>query len=458
MEHNLSKFKSDNPMKLSRSEFIKLLTAAGISGFSGIKLRAQGMSPRKTVIVLGGGIAGLYTSYLLGKTGIKVQLIEATDRLGGRIRTVADVSGNFLDLGAEWIQAEHKTAKSLIRELGLKTTDFEVQSDLFFGSYRKFGTWDISLKSQEILNKLVQMNAKINSSQQQELDRISFYNFLTYQGMTSEDLKLLNFKYSLYYGDSLRSLSAQKVLSDLANFPKYDTRVEGGMESLTKALVLSLENTEVTFMDPVVSVSQGEGKVTVTTASGKRIEGSACISTLPANQLTSIQWEPELDKEKKLSALRIRYSRIYKTFLMLREAPWTKGNFSAYSDSAAGFIYDAGTKTNSEDKVLGMISSGDRYDVLASSTDAMKVEYIRLALECLGQNKDLQVLRIQSSETFQSKYVPTGIATFPPGSYGSIISLLKPVDRIFFAGEHTADLNGTVEGALSSAIRAVNQI
>ncbi|MBE8394828.1 amine oxidase, partial [Leptospira borgpetersenii serovar Hardjo-bovis] len=130
-------------------------------------------------------------------------------------------------------------------------------------------------------------------------------------------------------------------------------------------------------------------------------------------------------------------SRNYKTFLMLREAPWTKGNFSAYSDSAAGFIYDAGTKTNSEDKVLGMISTGDRYVVLASSTDAMKVEYIRLALECLGQNKDLQVLRIQSSETSQSKYVPTGIATFPHGSYGSIISLLKPVDRIFFAGEHT---------------------
>ncbi|MDI7173024.1 flavin monoamine oxidase family protein [Leptospira santarosai] len=447
-------------MKLSRSEFIKLgiLTAAGVSSLPGIKLRAQETLPRKTVIVLGGGIAGLYASYLLGKTGIKVQLIEATDRLGGRIRTIADVSGNFLDLGAEWIQAEHKTAKSLIRELGLKTTDFEVQSDLFFGSYRKFGTWDISPKSQEILNKLVQMNSKINSSQQQELDRISFYNFLIYQGVTPEDLNLLNFKYSLYYGDSLRSLSAQKVLSDLVNFPKYNTRVEGGMEALTKALVSSLENTETIFTDPVVSVFQGEGKVTVTTASGKQTEGKACICTLPANQLTSIQWEPGLDKEKKLSALRIRYSRIYKTFLMLREAPWTKKNFSAYSDSAAGFIYDAGTKANSEDKILGMISTGDRYDVLASSTDAMKVEYIRLALECLGQNRDLQVLRIQSSETSQSKYVPTGIATFPPGSYGSVISLLKPMDRIFFAGEHTAELNGTVEGALSSAIRAVNQI
>ncbi|AYV55843.1 amine oxidase [Leptospira kmetyi] len=448
-------------MKLSRSEFIKLgiLTATGISGLPGMKLSAQGTSsPQKTVIVLGGGISGLYASYLLGKTGIKVKLIEATDRLGGRIRTVTDGSGNFLDLGAEWIQAEHRTARSLIRELGLKTTDFEVQSDLFFGSYQKFGTWDISAKSQEILNKLVQMNSKINSTQQQELDRISFYNFLIYQGMTPEDLSILNFKYSLYYGDSLRSLSAQKVLSDLVNFPKYNTRLEGGMEALAKALVFSLENTETIFADPVVSVVQGEGRVSVTTASGKRIEGNACISTLPANQLTSIQWDPELDKEKKLSALRIRYSRIYKTFLMLREAPWSRENFSAYSDSAAGFIYDAGTKANSEDKILGMISTGDRYDVLASSTDAMKVEYIRLALERLGQKKDLQVLRIQSSEVSQSKYVPSGIATFPPGSYGSIISLLKPMDRIFFAGEHTAEINGTVEGALTSAIRAVNQV
>ncbi|XDD50132.1 flavin monoamine oxidase family protein [Leptospira sp. WS92.C1] len=450
-------------MKLSRSEFIKLgiLTAAGISGLPGMNLRAQDPSvqkAQKTVIVLGGGIAGLYAAYLLGKTGIKVKLVEATDRLGGRIKTVVDPSGNSLDLGAEWIQAEHRTAKSLIRELGLKTSDYEVQSDLFYGSYQKAGTWDISPNSQEILNKLIQMNAKINSSQQQELDRISFYNFSIYQGMTPEDLGILNFKYSLYYGDSLRSLSAQKVLSDLINFPKYNTRVEGGMESLVKALVFSLENTETIFADPVISVFQGEGKVTVTTASGKKLEASACISTLPANQLTSIQWDPGLDKEKKLSALRIRYSRIYKTFLMLREAPWTRENFSAYSDSAAGFIYDAGTKSNSEDKVLGMISTGDRYEVLSSSTDAMKVEYIRLALERLGQKKDLQVLRIQSTENIQSKYVPAGIATFPPGSYGSIISLLKPMDRIFFAGEHTAELNGTVEGALASAIRAVNQV
>ncbi|RHX93171.1 flavin monoamine oxidase family protein [Leptospira stimsonii] len=448
-------------MEISRSEFIKLgiLTAVGVSGLPGMNLRAQGSSmSQKTVIVLGGGISGLYAAYLLGKTGIKVKLIEATDRLGGRIRTVADPSGNFLDLGAEWIQAEHRTAKSLVRELGLKTTDFEVQSDLFFGSYQKAGTWDISSKSQEILNKLVQMNSKINSVQQQELDRISFYNFLIYQGMTPDDLAILNFKYSLYYGDSLRSLSAQKVLSDLTNFPKYNTRIEGGMEALARALVFSLENTETIFADPVISVYQGEGKVIVTTSSGKKIEGSACISTIPANQLTSIQWEPELDKEKKLSALRIRYSRIYKTFLMLREAPWTRENFSAYSDSAAGFLYDAGTKTNSEDKVLGMISTGDRYDVMATSTDALKVEYIRLALERLSQKKDLQVLRIQSSESSHSNYVPSGIATFPPGSYGSIISLLKPMDRIFFAGEHTAELNGTVEGALSSAIRAVNQV
>ncbi|EMO05608.1 hypothetical protein LEP1GSC116_4934 [Leptospira interrogans serovar Icterohaemorrhagiae str. Verdun HP] len=88
--------------------------------------------------------------------------------------------------------------------------------------------------------------------------------------MSLEDLNILNFKYSLYYGDSLRSLSAQKVLSDLVNFPKYNTRVEGGMETLTRALVSSLENTEIIFSDPVVSVSQGEGKVIVTTVSGKK--------------------------------------------------------------------------------------------------------------------------------------------------------------------------------------------
>ncbi|WP_010571635.1 flavin monoamine oxidase family protein [Leptospira broomii] len=448
-------------MKFSRSSFLKAgaLTAATLFSMGKNVLRAQSASPNssKKVIVLGGGLAGLYSAYLLGKTGYKVTLLEATDRVAGRVRSIADSSGNIVDLGAEWISSEDKTVKSLVRELGLKFSPAVLQPDLFQGTYKKFGTWEISTKSQEILNKLIGLNSKMNTAQQQGLDRISFYNYLLYQGMSPEDLTLLGYKLSLHYGDSIRVLSAQKVLTDLAQFPVRNTRVEGGMENIAKTLVLNIENTEFVFSDPVLAVDQGEFGVSATTGSGRKFMGNTCVCTLPANQVSSVKWNPDLDKEKLLSALRVRYSQIYKLFLILRESPWESSPFSVHSDSAAQFLYDAGTKPNSPDKVLGMIANGDRYSVFESASQDQKIEYVRLALGRLGLKKDLQIQRFYFSE-LGKEYVPSGIATFPPGSFGSEISLRKPFERIFFAGEHTGEITGTVEAALSSAIKAVNLV
>ncbi len=445
-------------MKFNRSTFLKAsaLTASAFLLSRKNNLNAQ-TTGSKRVIVLGGGLSGLYAAYLLGKTGSKVTLIEATDRLGGRVRSIMDPSGHVVDLGAEWVSSEDKTVKSLVRELGLKLQAAHLQPDLFLGTYKKAGTWEISSKSQEILNKLVSQNSKLNTAQQQGLDRISFYNYLIYQGVSADDLTLLGHKLSLHYGDSIRVLSAQKVLNDLIQFPQRNSRIEGGMENIAKTLVLNIENTEFVFSDPVVSVDQDTNGVTVTTASGKKTVGSTCICTLPTNQLSAIKWNPDLDKEKLLAALRVRYSQIFKLFLILKESPWESTPFAVHSDAAAQFLYDAGTKADGSDKVLGVIANGDRYSVFDSSSQDQKVDYIRLTLGRLGLNKDLQIQRIYSTEP-SKEYIPNGIATFPPGSFGSEINLRKPFDRVFFAGEHTGEITGTVEAALSSAIKAVNLV
>lgn len=445
-------------MKISRSTFLKggALTAAALLSTARRGLNAQATSGKR-VIVLGGGISGLYAAYILGKTGSKVTLVEATDRVGGRIRSITDPSGHTLDLGAEWVSSEDKTVRSLVRELGLKLQPSPLQPDLFLGTYKKAGSWEMSSKSQEILTKLVAQNSKLNTAQQQALDRISIYNYLMYQGVSPEDLTLLGHKLSLHYGDSIRVLSAEKVLSDLSQFPQRNSRIEGGMETIVKNLVLNIENTEFVFSDPVISVDQDAGGVTVTASSGRKIQGSICICTLPANQISNVKWNPDLDKEKLLAALRVRYSQVFKLFLILKEAPWESSPFAVHSDAAAQFLYDASTKPDVADKVLGVIANGDRYSVFESSNQDQKIDYVRLTLGRLGLKKELQIQRLYSTEPGK-EYVPNGIATFPPGSFGSEINLRKPFDRIFFAGEHTGEITGTVEAALSSAIKAVNLV
>jgi len=71
------------------------------------------------MIVVGGGIAGLAAADRLARSGLDVTLLEAADRLGGKVHTVS-FAGRPLDIGAEALVARDATAFDLCRELSLE--------------------------------------------------------------------------------------------------------------------------------------------------------------------------------------------------------------------------------------------------------------------------------------------------------------------------------------------------
>jgi monoamine oxidase len=72
------------------------------------------------VIIVGGGLSGLTTSYLLSKKNIHVTVLEASSRLGGRIQTIKGSLDTPLELGATWFSDMHQNLISLMDILGLK--------------------------------------------------------------------------------------------------------------------------------------------------------------------------------------------------------------------------------------------------------------------------------------------------------------------------------------------------
>jgi monoamine oxidase len=74
----------------------------------------------KRILVVGAGMAGLTAARLLAEAGRKVLVLEARDRVGGRIRTLRD-RGEILELGAEFVHGHPPELWELIREAGLET-------------------------------------------------------------------------------------------------------------------------------------------------------------------------------------------------------------------------------------------------------------------------------------------------------------------------------------------------
>jgi protoporphyrinogen/coproporphyrinogen III oxidase len=69
-------------------------------------------------IVVGGGIAGLMAGYLLTGAGLRVILLEASGRLGGRLRTER-FDGSLVDVGAQFVMATYSTLLPIVGKLGL---------------------------------------------------------------------------------------------------------------------------------------------------------------------------------------------------------------------------------------------------------------------------------------------------------------------------------------------------
>ena len=72
----------------------------------------------KHVVVVGGGVSGLVTAYRLRQLGVRVTVLEQSDRLGGKLRTV-DLDGVPTDVGAEAFVLRDPAAAELVAELGL---------------------------------------------------------------------------------------------------------------------------------------------------------------------------------------------------------------------------------------------------------------------------------------------------------------------------------------------------
>lgn len=74
---------------------------------------------KERVILIGAGLCGLYTAFLLQKKGIEVLVLEANTRIGGRIKTVKGVTGVTMEMGATWFGNQHRNLVEVLQTLEL---------------------------------------------------------------------------------------------------------------------------------------------------------------------------------------------------------------------------------------------------------------------------------------------------------------------------------------------------
>ncbi|HZG23505.1 MAG TPA: FAD-dependent oxidoreductase, partial [Chitinophagaceae bacterium] len=146
----------------------------------------------KHVIVLGAGFAGLAAASQLAKKGIKVTVLEARNRVGGRVFSYK-VPGEELviELGAEWVGDSHDRIKELCQEHKLELLNNQFETHLVYkGKYSAKGQWKYSDEWDKKWNSILKKYEGMSVAEKKQLDSYDWWRYLVNQGCDGRDLDI----------------------------------------------------------------------------------------------------------------------------------------------------------------------------------------------------------------------------------------------------------------------------
>ncbi len=409
----------------------------------------------KSVIVIGGGIAGLGAASELARRGIAVTVLEAKSRLGGRIHTVAGSAP--VELGAEFVHGRSPTLLKLISEAGLTTLKASCEIHVFEnGALNKVKFWD----------KVDAAMDRIDSHQHDA----PFAKILDAPELDSRAKSWARGYVEGFNAADSQRISAHSILRLTYSSEQMDgswqARIKEGYGALIQFLAQQIKAANgVLLLDTKVArIDWQPGKIEVAAAregTTARLEADAALITLPLGALKAgtVSFHPAL-ATKKDAIEQLEFGNVVKLILEFRERWWGKpfGFLHAFNEpfptwwETSDLILTAWAGGPAADKLLHL----DKEALVSQALDSLarvmsdKAGALRARLaNCYFQNwaADPEIRGAYS-------YIPVNGLELPK-------LLADPVkETLFFAGEATISdaQTGTTFGALESGLRAARQI
>lgn len=310
--------------RLKRRSFLKLGGGAMASFFSPRVGRATGSTD---CIIIGAGIAGLVAGDYLRRNGWRVTILEARERVGGRVWSRADWKGkNPMDMGASWIHgvSGNPMAAQAQRE-GIRTVPFDYENKAV---YHARGS-RVAPEEEERIEKRFRKTLKLANGTAEELSRdVSLRETFTgaekKSGWPPKELASLNFRAHTEieheFAASLEELSAQHW-DEGEELSGGDVIVPAGLGGVVEPWA---RGQDIRFGQTVERVGYDGDGVRVKTAQGLEIRAKKLILTVPLGILKkgTIVFDPPLPKEKIEAIGRIGFGNYQKTALLYDELFW----------------------------------------------------------------------------------------------------------------------------------------
>lgn len=417
------------------------------------------MQRKKRVVVIGAGISGLTAAYLLSKDKYDVVVLEARERLGGRIDThfIGERSQLAVEMGGEWIGKTHHRMQRFCQKFNLSLINHQLKIHLLYnGSYYKPNEWHFSKRWKTELKELAKTFPKLTYDDIERLEHIDWWHYLLINHIPRRDIEILNLIDSATFGEDIKFIPASVVIDDRVSggAPEHASAqvIKGENISLINALSEKIGQENIKRNHEVCKIKQEKDRCLVTCKNGKKISANVVICTVPTFSLTNILWYPALPSDQLFAAQTLNYSRISKTAILFSERFWRSESFDLMTDGIAHEIYHTTQNQIGKQGVLTSYATGDKSYVLSNMSQQERIEAIcRLLEKPFGDMKG----KAQHSLHYfwgDDPYTKGAYAIYDKGNVKEIQQLLcREHGNVFFAGEHLSPSYwGFMEGALES--------
>lgn len=390
------------------------------------------------VIVVGAGFAGLAAADTLARAGIDVVVLEARDRVGGRVWSTRLRNGAIVEMGAEFILPGASTLDGYVNELGLQYAD----KQMFYGEREPRGGLGVDPAELHAAAEVVSA-ALPGGLEKLGIDARSFLDGLDLHPGAREAIEA---RLEISCVATSDRIDASALRSIGAHSRAACPSLLGGNQQLALALAARLGDA-VRLAAPVSHVAWFDDKVVVTTPASV-VEADRIVLALPASVIEQVSFEPALPAPLAAAYSRVEYGPAAKLFAPLRSVPEPSA-VMAVAERYWTWTAAAGD---------GVQQSVHAFAGSAAALDGLRVEdgpeHWLASLARLRPELDLELDGALLSTWADDPWLRTAysVSAPPPDDWAAC-------GPIHVCGEHTAGpFASLMEGALRSGVRVTDEL